>query len=107
MKRKYTQKELYDLLCSNPLNKKVYINEADPPDGEDYIFLDYLGNPPIPMDNGAFYLKTIQIQVYMDDIDEMNRILLFLQMYFVAHMDQYKENGYNVATFSYDVILNG
>lgn len=67
MNRTFTQKELGDYLNNNPLGAVVHFGDLDNMNGENYIFVDYLGERLIPFDNGGDYITSLQVSIYVKD----------------------------------------
>lgn len=105
MKRRYNQKELVELLETNPSEISVFYNESKPDKKDAYIFLDGLLDDTITRDGGAIYVNKIQIQIYAKDVDVRNCLMSFVRQYFIIKFVKYKENSFNVATGTVDLII--
>lgn len=70
----YTQKEIYDYLCLNPLKAHVAVGDVKAMNGGDYILLDYQSESIIPSDNKGVYETYLQITVATKNFE--NRKLL-------------------------------
>ena len=79
MKRNFTQKELYELLCTNPLNVDVHIGDLDDMQGKDYIFLDFINDVAIGYDDNGDYQTIIQISVATKDFEKRIKNLTFFE----------------------------
>lgn len=102
MKRCYSQLELISVLEANPLGLSVNLNELSL-SGGDYIFLDGILNKLVSSDDEATIMNQIQIQIYVDDFDQFNQLLSYLQGIFTASWIRYKEDHYNVAVATIDL----
>lgn len=103
MRFQYTQKELIELLESNPLDVDVYLNEVTVENASDYIFVDAIEDLSMNADNEACYYNQIQIQIYCDDFDRFNQLIRFIKSLFIASVVRTKEDNYNIATFTTEI----
>lgn len=84
MIRTYTQKEIYDYLCANPLNVAVHIGNLEDMNGEDYIFLDFFQEVPTLRDNNAYYQTILQVSVLTRDFEDMKTLTKYIQDKFLT-----------------------
>lgn len=77
----YTQKDIYDYLCGNPLQTPVFVGDADDMNGEDYIFLDYYNASPISSDDKGCYKTAIEIVVLTKDFDDRMTLTKYITDY--------------------------
>ena len=107
MKRSYTQKEIYDYLCANPLGTAVHIGDLEDLDGQDYIFLDFLNDVAMTRDNTADYQTMIQISVTTKSFEYRKKLVKYIKNEFLSAPIYSKstEAEYYVAQFTIGVIL--
>lgn len=108
MKRSFTQKELYELLCTNPLNVDVHIGDLDDMQGKDYIFLDFINDIAIGYDDNGDYQTIIQISVATKDFEKRITLTEFIKKYFFAPATYSKdsESEYYIAQFTLGVFIH-
>lgn len=108
MKRNFTQKELYELLSSNPLNVDVHIGDLDDMQGRDYIFLDFVNDVAIGYDDNGDYQTIIQISVATKDFEKRIALTEFIQQNFFAPATYSKdsESEYYIAQFTFGVFMH-
>lgn len=69
MKKRYTQKEIFDYLKANPYGFRVHVGDLDDLNNQDYIFFDYLNETVIAADNDADYVDYVEISIVSTDYD--------------------------------------
>lgn len=109
MKRSFTQKEIYDYLCDNPLGTKVHIGDLEDMNGQDYIFLDYLSETPMLRDNEADYQTIIQISVLTNDYEDRKILVKYIKKKFLIapEYSTSDERHYYQAQFTTGVFISG
>lgn len=109
MKRSFTQKEIFELLKSNPLNVKVHTGDLDDLNGEDYIFFDSLSDDLIASDNSGSYVTEVQFTVFCKNFDDRKRLVNFLKQNFVGRVNRENDikNGYFLARMRTELFING
>lgn len=108
MKKHFTQLELIQLLESNPLNVKVFLNEKGQTDlnNEDYIFVDLILDKNIKADDEVkMIVNQIQIDFYISDFDNYISMKRFIQSKFIGDFIQTKEDWYNRGTLTTDLFI--
>jgi hypothetical protein len=107
MKRSYTQKEIYDYLCANPLQTSVHIGDLEDLDGQDYIFLDFLNDVALTRDNNADYQTMIQISVTTKSFEHRKTLVKYIKNEFLSApiFSKSVESEYYVAQFTIGVFL--
>ena len=105
--RSYTQKQIYDYLCANPLNTKVHIGDLEDMNGDDYIFLDVLNDIAIKQDDSAHYQTIIQISVLTKDYEDRKTLVKYIKNEFLVACTYSKsaESEYYMAQFTTGVFL--
>lgn len=83
MKRSYTQKDIYDYLCANPLHTKVHVGDLEDMNGQDYIFIDYSNDIPMLRDNEADYQSVIQISVLTRNYEDRKTLVKHIREKFL------------------------
>lgn len=103
----YTQKDIYDYLCENPLNAHVAVGDVKSMNGEDYILLDYQNDAIIPSDNSGVYQTYLQITVATTDFEKRKTLTDYIKKYFSVSVTYEKsiEFEYYVARCSCGVLL--
>lgn len=71
MKKRYTQKEIFDYLTENPYGFRVHVGDLDDLNNQDYIFFDYLNEKIIAADNDADYVDFVEISIASTDFDRV------------------------------------
>lgn len=74
----FTQKEIYDYLCANPLGVAVCIGELEDLNGKDYIFLNYQDEELIGFDDKGVYQTHFEIVVACRNFDDCRRLTRYL-----------------------------
>lgn len=77
----YTQREIYEYLCANPLGVIVPIGDVGALNGRDYIFLDYTSENAIPSDNKGDYQTYLQITVATHNFDDRRTLTEYVKQY--------------------------
>lgn len=75
----YTQKQIYDYLCTNPLNVDVSVGDVKNLNGGDYIFLDFTNDELISSDDKGCYQSYIQITVATKDFENRKTLVKFVK----------------------------
>ncbi len=100
MRKTFTQKEIWDYLCDNPLDVKVHIGDLEDMNNQDYIFFDYLTDNPINADDGyTDSLIGVQFSVVVKDYDARKVLVKYIKDKFVCTVsfDHDSEHEYYVA----------
>lgn len=107
MKRLYSQKEIYDLLCANPLKIDVHVGDLEDMQGKDYIFLDYFSENSIGSDNGGIYQTIFQISIATKDFEKRKQLVKYVKQFFFASPTYTKsdDSEYYIAQFTIGVFL--
>lgn len=82
--RTYTQKEIYDYLCANPLGTAVHVGNLEDMNGSDYIFLDYFQDIAMLRDDSADYQTILQISVLTRDYEDRKALVNYIQDEFLS-----------------------
>lgn len=77
----YSQKDIYDYLCLNPLGVTVKVGDVSSLNGEDYLFLSYTNDELISYDNEATYQTYIQITVATRDFENRKKLVNYIKDY--------------------------
>lgn len=108
MKKAFTQKEIWDYLCANPLNVSVHIGDLEDMNNQDYIFFDYLTDSPIPADNGYTDSVTgVQFSVVTKDYENRMALVNYIKQQFVCSIsfDHDSEHEYYVAYMRCNLLI--
>ena len=100
MRKSFTQKEIWDYLCANPLNVTVHIGDLDDMNNQDYIFFDYLTDNPISADDGyTDSLTGVQFSVLTKDFEHRKVLVNYIKQMFVCTIsfDHSEEHEYYAA----------
>lgn len=109
MSKVFSQREIVDYLSDNPLNIPVHVGDLDNMNGENYIFLDYLGEQLIPFDNGGCYKTNIQISIYTKRFKNRKTLTDYvkgLTQFSIVYQGS-DEGNYFVAIMQSEVFING
>lgn len=108
MKRSYTQKEIYEYLCDNPLNVDVHIGSLEDLNGKDYIFLSYLNDIAMLRDNNADYQTLLQISCLTKNFEDRKTLSNYIKQEFLSAPIYSKsdEFEYYQAQFTIGVLLS-
>lgn len=110
MKRRFTQKEIWDYLNDNPLGVKVHIGDIDDLKNLDYIFFDYLTDNPISADNGySDSLYGVQFTVLAKDFEDRKTLVKYIKDMFLCttSYDHSEEHEYYIAYLRTSIFING
>lgn len=109
MKRSYTQKEVYDYLCANPLHTEVHIGSLEDLNGQDYIFLDFLNDVAMLRDNDADYQTMIQVSCLTKDFEDRKTLSDYIKQEFLSAPTYQKsdEFEYYMAQFTIGLLMHG
>lgn len=77
----YSQKQIYDYLCMNPLNVNVAVGDVDDLNGRDYLFLSFTNENLIGYDNGGTYQTYLQITVATRDFEDRKTLVKYIKNY--------------------------
>lgn len=77
----YTQKEIYDYMCANPLGIDVSVGDVKNLNGGDYIFLDYTNDELIGYDDRGTYQSYIQVTVATRDFEDRKTLVKYIKNY--------------------------
>lgn len=77
----YTQKQIYDYLCANPLGVDVSVGDVKNLNGGDYIFLDYTNDNLIGYDNNGTYQSYIQITTATRDFEDRKTLVKYIKQF--------------------------
>ena len=107
MKRLFTQKEIYSLLCDNPLKVDVHIGDLEDMQGKDYIFLDYFSESSIGSDNNGIYQTIFQISIATKDFENRKTLVNYIKTLFYSSPTYTKsdDSEYYIAQFNVGVFL--
>ena len=107
MKRLYTQKEIYGLLCDNPLKLEVHIGDLEDMQGKDYIFLDYFSENSIGSDNDGVYQTIFQISIATKDFEKRKQLVNYIKTLFYSSPTYTKsdDSEYYIAQFNIGVFI--
>jgi len=109
MKRRWTQKEIWDYLNQNPLKVTVHIGDLDDMKNLDYIFFDYLTDEPISADDGySDSLYEVQFTVCTKDFENRKTLVKYIKDMFLCTVsyDHSEEHEYYVAFMRTNVFIN-
>lgn len=77
----YTQKDIYDYLCANPLHVEVFVGDAENLNGGDYIFFDVTNENLIHYDDKGTYQAHIQITTATRNYDDRTILVNYVKDY--------------------------
>lgn len=75
----YSQKDIYDYLCANPLAIDVSVGDVKNLNGGDYIFLDYTNDELIGYDDRGDYQSYIQITIATRDFEDRKTLVKYVK----------------------------
>ena len=108
MKKTFTQAEIWNYLCSNPLNVAVHVGDLEDMNNQDYIFFDYLTDNPISADNGyTDSLTEVQFSVVVKDFETREKLVKYIKEMFVCTIsfDHSEEHEYYIAYMNTRILL--
>lgn len=108
MKKTFTQAEIWNYLCSNPLNVAVHVGDLEDMNNQDYIFFDYLTDNPISADNGyTDSLTEVQFSVVVKDFETRKKLVKYIKEMFVCTIsfDHSEEHEYYIAYMNTRILL--
>ena len=108
MNKTFTQKEIWDYLCDNPLGVTVHIGDLEDMNNQDYIFFDYLTDNPINADDGyTDSLIGVQFSVVTKGFDSRRELVDYIKQQFVCNIsfDHDSEHEYYVAYMRTTILL--
>lgn len=105
----YSQKEIYDYLCLNPLNAPVMVGDVEDLNGRDYIFLDFTSSSLIPSDDRGVYKTSLQITVFTYDFENRKILEQYVKDYMNVRVtyDKSDEFEYYLARCEATVLIYG
>lgn len=77
----YTQKDIYDYMCANPMGIDVSVGDVKNLNGGDYIFLDYTNDEIIGYDDEGTYQSYIQITIATRDFEDRKTLVRYVKNY--------------------------
>lgn len=77
----YTQKDIYDYMCANPLGIDVSVGDVKNLNGGDYIFLDYTNDELISYDDEGTYQSYIQVTIATRDFEDRKTLVRYVKNY--------------------------
>lgn len=108
MRKTFTQKEIWDYLCDNPLNVTVHVGDLEDMNNQDYIFFDYLTDIPINADDGyTDSVIGVQFSVVTKDFENRKRLVEYIKNEFVCSIsfDHDSEHEYYVAYMRCNLLI--
>lgn len=78
MKKRFTQKEIFEYLKENPYGFKVHVGDLDDLKNQDYIFFDYLNETIIAADNNADYVENVEISIASTDYEKIRQVVKYV-----------------------------
>lgn len=109
MKKRFTQKEIYDYLVANPYGFNVHVGDLDDLNNQDYIFFDYVNEVLIASDNDADYVDYIEISIASTDYDKIRQVVKYVHDILIIQFTYSKaeEHEYYLAQGRTGVFISG